>query len=948
MSDRDLPELPSDEELGITEEDRKAWEAEERGEAAAGDPEGTARPDREPPPGTPPAGAPPPATGKRVAAAPSPIYPWRGPLTLAVILALAFLFRMDAALPTTAPLGAPDTVFSSGRAMLDMVAIAREAHPTGSPEHARVRTYLLDRLEALGLEPEVQTAVSLRRRGELVRAVTVRNVLARIPGTGSTGAVLVTAHYDSRGLARGAGDDGSGTVAILETLRALRSLPPLPNDLLVLLTDAEELGLMGARAFVAEHPWMEDVAVVLSVEMRGGGGPSIMFETGVENGWIVEALKEGDPRPFANSLSFEVYRRLPNDTDFTPFREAGIQGLNFAAIGNPHVYHQRYDEPERYDERTLQHHGLHLLGMVRELGARDLSDVDGPDRVFFTLPYVGLVTYPPAVGWVLAGGLLLVAVLVFGLVRRDGGGVLGAGVGLALALVAVAGSAGGAWLLFSEVQAYHPELGALHGSAFHVEGWYVAAIAAVALALTVLLLHLVRGRFDPGALALGASVPLVLAGVGLAFVAPLGAMNLQWPALFALLGAAVVAGVGPVRRPGLVRWLGLLVLAPGILAFMVPLTELLWISLSLEAAAVIGGLMGLTVVALLPLLDTLREPGGWWVPILGTVLAAAFVGAGLLHARPSADRPAPSTLLWAMDRSTDSASWATAADGGEGWAARRAGVSWDTASAGALEAYLLGSRSYVMAAAPVVDVPGPEVVVEARTGAGRVEGAGVVPEPPGELERRTLTLSLRSAVGAEMIALRIPAAGDVFLERVGGRPVPDQDPEDRSGARRARIVEHWGVPDPALTVELSVGPGVDTLALEVVEHHLRPGELVGPSHFLRPPDLAPNIVTGSDRAVLRSVVRILPGTGTVLPEAGSMLPATDSVAPPPDTTAPPAVPPSDTASPPDTMLPPDTASPPDSARFHASAANASVGSIRSARRRGTTHASRQVAVMIAR
>jgi Zn-dependent M28 family amino/carboxypeptidase len=172
----------------------------------------------------------------------------------------------------------------------------------------------------------------LGRRGEIASAATVRNLVARIPGAASTGGVLLTAHYDSRTQSPGAGDDATGVAAILETVRALRTGPPPRNDVIILLTDAEELGLLGATAFAEGHPWMQDVAVALSVEMRGGGGPATMFETGDGNGWVVAALAEGAPKGFAFSLGTEVYRRMPTDTDFTIFREAGVQGLNFAAI----------------------------------------------------------------------------------------------------------------------------------------------------------------------------------------------------------------------------------------------------------------------------------------------------------------------------------------------------------------------------------------------------------------------------------------------------------------------------------------------------------------------------------------------------------------------------------------------------------------------------------------
>ena len=178
-----------------------------------------------------------------------------------------------------------------------------------------------------------------------VRAATVRNIVARIPGTACTGAVLIDAHYDGAGIAHAAADDGAGVVAVLEAVRALQAGPPLKNDVILLITDGEELGLMGARAFADQHPWMADVTVVLNLEMRGGGGPSIMFQTGADNGWVVRAMQDPVIRAFANSLSYEVYKRLPNDTDFSVFRKAGKQGLDFAGIARAAVYHQAFDTP---------------------------------------------------------------------------------------------------------------------------------------------------------------------------------------------------------------------------------------------------------------------------------------------------------------------------------------------------------------------------------------------------------------------------------------------------------------------------------------------------------------------------------------------------------------------------------------------------------------------------
>ena len=53
--------------------------------------------------------------------------------------------------------------------------------------------------------------------------------------------------------------------------------------MITLLTDAEASGLLGAVAFVREHPWARDVAMTMNFEARGTTGRSLMFETGAGN-----------------------------------------------------------------------------------------------------------------------------------------------------------------------------------------------------------------------------------------------------------------------------------------------------------------------------------------------------------------------------------------------------------------------------------------------------------------------------------------------------------------------------------------------------------------------------------------------------------------------------------------------------------------------------------------
>ena len=141
------------------------------------------------------------------------------------------------------------------------------------------------------------------------------------------------AHYDSVAAGPGAADDMSGVATILETVRALRAGPPLRNDVTVVLTDGEEAGLHGARAWVREQLAPDRPTVVLNWEARGVEGPSLLFETSPGNAGLDRGLgRESCPHPRGDSSQVEVYRFLPNDTDLSPVLDAGRPGMNAAFI----------------------------------------------------------------------------------------------------------------------------------------------------------------------------------------------------------------------------------------------------------------------------------------------------------------------------------------------------------------------------------------------------------------------------------------------------------------------------------------------------------------------------------------------------------------------------------------------------------------------------------------
>ena len=273
----------------------------------------------------------------------------------------------------------------------------------------------------MGLAPEVQktTAVASNSLPPFISG-SVENIIVRLKGTEGGKAVLIAGHYDSVPTGPGASDDGSAVVAMLESLRALRPGPQLRNDVIFLFTDGEEAGLLGARAFVDEHPWAKDAGVVLNFEARGKTGPAIMFETSPDNGWLISQFAQSAPYPIANSLSYEIYKRLPNDTDLTVLKSAGLSGLNFAYIDGLNHYHTQIDDLASIDEQSLQHQGSYMLALARHFGNVSLESTRANQAVYFNLLGSLLVHYSDAAIIPLAAAvfLLFVTVLAIGLRRK--------------------------------------------------------------------------------------------------------------------------------------------------------------------------------------------------------------------------------------------------------------------------------------------------------------------------------------------------------------------------------------------------------------------------------------------------------------------------------------------------------------------------------------------------
>lgn len=282
------------------------------------------------------------------------------------------------------------------KARLARVLGEEAPHPADSAASDGVRQRLVSEIRALSLSPAVDDRFACNRLPDssAVGCARVRNVLVTIGTPASAPHVLINSHYDSAPVGPGASDAGLGVAAMLETLALLKDRP-LARQVTFLFNEGEELGLIGARAFLDSNPLSHRVDALINLEARGTTGPVIMFETSNPNGAAVRLYRENVTRPVGNSLADSVYRLLPNNTDATTFaQERDWLFLNFAPVGNETRYHSPGDDLAAMDLATLQHMGDQLLEVSGALGSAATPAKAPSDRLFMNIGTRRLVTLP--------------------------------------------------------------------------------------------------------------------------------------------------------------------------------------------------------------------------------------------------------------------------------------------------------------------------------------------------------------------------------------------------------------------------------------------------------------------------------------------------------------------------------------------------------------------------
>ncbi len=578
----------------------------------------------------------------------------KGIASLLMLLAVAWSF--DALMPSKTIQDQSDlSIFSTQRALSHVEAMSQKPHGVGMPEHAVVRQYLIDQLRAMGLETQIQQGFSLTGWGNLSKP---KNILARIRGNSPGKALMLLSHYDSNPHSSyGASDAASGVATILEGVRAYLHKGSAPkNDIIILFTDSEELGLNGADLFVNSHEWSKDVGLVLNFEARGSGGPSYMLiETNGGNSKLIEKFIKADPKyPVANSLAYSIYKMLPNDTDLTIFREDGdIEGFNFAFIDDHFDYHTALDTYERLDPETLEHQGQYLMPLLAYFAQANLNDVKSDaDTVYFNFPGAGLVNYPFSWIWpMLAVAFLCFLILIFigfktrRLIPAD---VLNGTFPFLLSVISCCLIGFGLyWLLFDLLYPGYKEM--LHGFTYNGHG-YIAAVSIFSLSLCF---YIYARFYKPGNPASLMIMPIFLwlLIVMLAGLYLKGASFFIIPVFFALVSLAVMV---KQRKPNLIL---MALLSFPLLMIFSPLVKMFPVGLGLDSLFISGIMIALCFGLLTPVFGYFKHKRRWSVLLL--ILGLGLFISANFSSSFDEERPKPNSLVYVLDADKNSAQWAT-------------------------------------------------------------------------------------------------------------------------------------------------------------------------------------------------------------------------------------------------------------------------------------------------
>ena len=672
-------------------------------------------------------------------------------LLLPLVLLLTYFIVGQANQPPTPPTGVAADQVSPEKLASWVERIAATPHITASDENRRVRDLIVAELARLGMKPEIQAGFSARqspRFPSFISGAQIENIIAVLPGKNrQKPAVALMAHYDSVPFAPGAGDDAAGTAALLETARLLAAGAKPERDVVFLITDGEEIGLLGATKFFAEHPLASRIGAVVNVEARGSAGRALMFQTSPNNAALIELWAESALHPTGNSLSDAIYKLLPNDTDLSVSLAAGKIGINGAFSDGLADYHAPSDSPANLNPGSLYHLASFAFTTTAALASAPALPQATSNATYFDIFGLGVVRYPAVAGWAL---IILAAAGLGWLIRAETraglgwGRLLGAVIGT-LGMWALAGIA--AHFAVQSMFASH-SLGSVARTIAMPSSQWVASLVAASVAIL----------FLPRATGLLASLILLFAASLAAQIRqPAGAWIFAVPLVAALIVAIIAQKSGSASAKALVA---AMVIGGFMFALVMQTVDTGWASVGTMTAGITALAVPYAMTLFGPLILPWSQATRRLVPAGLSLVAALILGTSVVRSEQFDQRhPKPHDLFHL-----------TTPDGKSWWATTSGEDSLPGGKGNALPLDPPGRAPMTATPAPAMKTPRPVLTTGVAQG---VVTINLKSDAPARAFRLSIKPS-RDLVGAKLNNVPLTIKGGEWVSiRFGGASIPD-------------------------------------------------------------------------------------------------------------------------------------------------------------------------------
>jgi glutaminyl-peptide cyclotransferase len=278
----------------------------------------------------------------------------------------------------------------SGASALEFTrqAVAFGPRPPGSPANQKLQAFIESQLKLLHCQIsfdafKVHMLGDPSREPRGIREVIdapMRNIIAKFPGSGSTGrAIVITGHFDTKPMPAflGANDGGSSTGLLLELARSVNTMIH-SDDIYLVFFDGEEAfgewsatnGTFGSRHLAARwasEGFLPRIKALINVDMIGDKDLGILQET-MSSPQLLRTVWQtahdlGYGKYFLNSAE-------ATEDDHLPFLQKGVNALDLIDFDygpNNAYWHTPEDTMDKLSAHSFDVVGNVLIAVIRKL-----------------------------------------------------------------------------------------------------------------------------------------------------------------------------------------------------------------------------------------------------------------------------------------------------------------------------------------------------------------------------------------------------------------------------------------------------------------------------------------------------------------------------------------------------------------------------------------------------